>query len=799
MAAAGSSSVVVDGRTIKVTNLDKVLYPATGTTKGDVIAYYRAVAPWLVPHVSRRPATRKRWPNGVGTPEAPGHAFFHKNLDPRSTPDWVRTVTLAHSGGDNTYPLIEDAATLVWLAQLASLELHVPQWRVDEAGSPRHPDRLVLDLDPGEGAGLAECVELAHLIRELLDGVGLTSVPVLSGSKGVHLYASLDGVMTSDEASAWARELARSLETLRGDLVVSDMKKTVREGKVLLDWSQNNAAKTTVAPYSLRGRPRPMVATPVTWNELTPAVRHLEMQEVLERLRTVGDPLAALLPDRLSTYRSMRDARRTPEPVPAASPVARGTLPGGGRSFVIQEHHARRLHHDFRLERDGVLVSWALPKGPPTDPHVNHLAVQTEDHPLEYAGFAGEIPRGEYGAGRVILWDAGTYELHKWREGHEVIVTLSGRPDGGLGGAPATFALIHTGRGEDAKNWLIHRMENPPASAAEPSPAEPSTVEPAAVEPAAELPVVEPMLASPGSLRDVEGPGWHHEVKWDGFRAVAAVADGRATLRSRGGLDLTAAYPELAELGLLLREHAAVLDGEIVVLDDAGRPSFELLQNRARGTRPAHYMAFDLLRLDGRQLLRTPYLERRAALVALLGEAGQHVHVPADLGTNAADALAASAEAGLEGIVSKRDDSVYQPGRRGHTWVKVKNTHTQDVVIVGWVPGESARARTIGALLLAIPDADGLTFVGRVGSGFTEQGLRDALEVLSGIETSEPPIVVEAVAGPARTELAGARWVEPLLVGEVTHSEWTSAGRLRHPVWRGWRPDRTPEDVAGER
>ena len=239
-----------------------------------------------------------------------------------------------------------------------------------------------------------------------------------------------------------------------------------------MDWSQNNGAKTTVSPYSLRGRDRPMVAAPRTWEELAaPDLEQLDYTAVLDRVRELGDPLARLAdpeapgtrtPDRLATYRSMRDAAKTPEPVPVRAEPALGTAEEGF-SFVIQEHHARRLHYDVRLERNGVLVSWAVPKAPPTDPQVNHLAVQTEDHPMEYATFEGDIPRGEYGGGKVTIWDSGTYKLHKWREGKEVIVTLFGQPDGGLGGV-RKFALIHTGAGDGQpeKNWLMHLMKTDP-------------------------------------------------------------------------------------------------------------------------------------------------------------------------------------------------------------------------------------------------------------------------------------------------------------------------------------------------
>lgn len=798
MAAKSAHQVEVEGRRIRVTNVDKVLYPVTGTTKGEVIAYYQHVARWFVPHARRRPATRKRWPNGVGTDEEPGSSFFEKNLQARSTPDWVATAVIEHGGGPNTYPLIDDAATLTWLGQLAALELHVPQWRFDEDLRPQNPDRLVLDLDPGPGSTVAQLVELAHLLREVLQGIGFESVPVTSGSKGIHLYAGLDGSMTSDDASELAREIARQLERLRPDLVVSDMTKTLREGKILLDWSQNNGSKTTIAPYSLRGRTHPTVAAPREWDEIDEDLRQLDFADVLRRLETQADPLAKLLPgtvpeaspdegaDRLRKYRSMRDATRTPEPVPESPPA-----PGDGNSFVIQEHHARRLHYDFRLERDGVLVSWAIPKGPPTSGTDNHLAVQTEDHPLEYGSFEGTIPKGEYGGGEVTIWDRGTYELEKWRDGKEVIATLHGAPDGGLGGVPRRYALIATKLGGDEKNWLIHLMEPEPeeTDGAEGKAEASHSGDPDALR---GLPDLEPMLATPAGEDDIRGEGWRHEIKWDGYRAIAKVADGTYRLTSRNGLDLTARYPELGELARLLDGHDAVLDGEVVVLDDRGVPRFELLQRHGTTPGKAHLMVFDLLHLDGESLLRVPYGERRERLASLLGEGGRQVHVPEDLGEDADAALAISRELGMEGVVAKRESSVYQPGRRAKTWLKVKHVRSQDVIVVGWSPGQNSRA-PLGSLLMAVNGDEGLTYVGKVGSGFSDEELRASQEVLAGIERKTPP-VTDVPAKDAR----GAHWVEPYLVAEVSYTEWTDSGRLRHPVWRGWRTDGDPEDVARE-
>jgi len=796
-------TVVVDDRRIKLTNLDKVLYPATGTTKSEVLAYYAEVAVVLLPLLRQRPVTRKRWPDGVGA-EGAGRVFFAKDL-PKGTPEWVARYPIQHAGHSNDYPVVNDLATLTWLAQLAALELHVPQWRFDADGNPQPPDRLVLDLDPGEGVSLAECAEVAGWVREALAAVGLDPVPVTSGSKGIHLYAPLDGTRDPEATSDLARDVALALQAAHPQRVTATMSRAERPGKVFLDWSQNNGSKTTVSPYSLRGRERPFVAAPRTWEELAdPGLRQLEFSEVLARLGTIGDPIAALAGgrDRLATYRSMRDASRTPEPVPA-HPAGSAAPATDAPAFVIQEHHARRLHHDFRLERDGVLVSWAVPKGPPTDPRQNHLAVQTEDHPMEYATFEGTIPAGEYGGGEVTIWDAGTYELEKWRDGREVIVTLHGRPDGGLGG-PARFALIHTGHGEDQKNWLIHRMALPDTDSRPRAAARPRAT--AASEPA-DLPAqVAPMLATPATAADLRDDGeWVFEMKWDGIRTVVHLAAGTVQLVSRRGRDDTAAYPDLLADLLALDCEQAVLDGEIIAPDADGVPRFSLLQPRINLTRPAdiaaaagrtpvQLMLFDLLQLDGRSLVRQPYEERRRALEALVPHRpGSRVQVPPVFEGDLASALETSQALDLEGVVAKRRGSVYQPGRRAGTWLKLKHRRSQSVVVGGWRPGKGNRAGTIGSLLLAVPGPDGLRYVGRAGSGFGAAGLAAAEKALAPLARPDSPLV-----DVPREDARDARWVDPVLVGEVYFTELTGPGRLRHPVWIGWRPDLAPEDVRWE-
>lgn len=288
--AQSEEIVRVGGHRVRLSNPDKVLYPATGTTKREVVDYYRRIAPVLIPHSRDRAATRKRWPDGVGI-DGSGESFFQKDLG-RGAPDWVQTRRIRHLDHTNTYPLVNDEATLVWLAQLATLEIHVPQWRFGVGDAQLNPDRLVFDLDPGPGVDLRQCARIAFRIRRRLGDAGLPSMPVTSGGKGIHLYAALDGLTTSDEASALARDLAESLEADAPDEVTSSMKRSLRAGKVFIDWSQNHASKTTVVPYSLRGRVRPTVAAPRTWHELaSPHLRQLEFGEALRRVARRGDPL----------------------------------------------------------------------------------------------------------------------------------------------------------------------------------------------------------------------------------------------------------------------------------------------------------------------------------------------------------------------------------------------------------------------------------------------------------------------------------------------------------------------------
>jgi bifunctional non-homologous end joining protein LigD len=473
--------------------------------------------------------------------------------------------------------------------------------------------------------------------------------------------------------------------------------------------------------------------------------------------------------DKLRVYRDKRDPARTPEPVPAQNPQAASGPKHDGGTFVIQEHHARRLHWDFRLERDGVLVSWALPKGVPDDPAVNHLAVHTEDHPLEYGGFEGEVPHGEYGAGRVTIWDHGRYETLKWAD-REVKVRLHGRQVTG------GFALFQT-RGNQ---WMIHRERQPlPAG-------------------------VRPMLAVTGPVpRDQEN--WALEMKWDGVRALAYIERGQVRLMSRTERDITVAYPELAGLGPATPHKQLLLDGEIVVFGDEGWPEFEALQPRMHvtsaaqaamlaGRTPVTYLIFDLLQLDGRPLFDLPYADRRALLdeLALTGPYWQTP--PSFPGEDFQAVQGVSREHHMEGVVAKRLDSVYAPGIRTDHWRKIKNVRRQEAVVAGYKPGQGNRTGQVGSLLIGVHDESGLIYAGHVGTGFTVETLRLLGDKLRPLRRADSPF-----DGPVPPEYARpAVWVEPRLVIEVTFDRWTRAGRMRAPVYKGLRDDIDPATVIRE-
>ena len=530
----------------------------------------------------------------------------------------------------------------------------------------------------------------------------------------------------------------------------------------------------------------------------------------------------------LDQYREKRDFAATPEP-PDAVPEGRA----GPLTFVVQKHDATRLHYDVRLEVGGVMKSWAVPRGPSSDPSVRRHAVMTEDHPIAYSAFEGVIPKGQYGAGQVIVWDAGTYAPE-----HERVFDFSSREEAeaAMEAAIAAGKISVQMRGRKLKgswslvqtssDWLLLKHDDPVADPDQDLTAldrsvvsnlslddiragrlprhrkAPSDYTPDALDGARTAPIPTTLTPMMASARDpFSHPDWLFEPKLDGIRAVVHVAGGEARLTSRRGTDLTATYPRLAAALAAQPVAEAVFDGEIVAFDERGVPSFELLQQRmnlageldvaaAEARVPVSYMAFDLLHLDGFDLTGVALEERKEALARALLPAGP-VALVESLQAEGKEAYDGAVALGLEGVVAKRRGSRYLPGKRTDFWAKIKARHTAEFVVAGFTPGEGLREPTFGALLLAAPEPDGaLVYRGRAGGGFTDALLADLRPRLDALATEASPFPETP------PEAANATFVRPELVVEVEYSEVTSAGLLRAPVFKRLRPDKAPDEVV---
>jgi bifunctional non-homologous end joining protein LigD len=407
------------------------------------------------------------------------------------------------------------------------------------------------------------------------------------------------------------------------------------------------------------------------------------------------------------------------------------------------------------------------------DPKTNHLAVHVEDHPLDYIDFAGDIPAGNYGAGKVLIWDSGTYETEKWSD-REVMVILHGKRLRGR------YVLFRT----NGENWMIHRMDPPQDPDRKPMPKR-----------------IEPMMAKLVPKAPTPDDAWGFEFKWDGIRAEAYVEGGTVRLVSRSGENVTARYPEVHAMGRALGSKEVILDGEIVALDDQGRPSFEEIQQRMGLTSeseirrkmkevPVTYMLFDVMWQDGHSLLEETYVERRKKLEALKLKGASWQTPPYEKGGGAA-MLDASRKAGLEGVMGKKLDSHYEPGRRSGVWVKIKNRNRQEFVIGGWLEGEGKRSGHPGALLVGYYDKGKFVYAGKVGTGFTDAMLDKLQSAMKPLVQKKNPFDVGAP--PKKAHL-----VNPKLVADIEFVEWTKSGQLRAPAFKGLRTDKSAEEVVRE-
>jgi bifunctional non-homologous end joining protein LigD len=467
-------------------------------------------------------------------------------------------------------------------------------------------------------------------------------------------------------------------------------------------------------------------------------------------------------PPKLGEYARKRDPKQTPEPFTSKRKGSKDPI------FVVQRHDARRLHYDFRLERGGALASWAVPKGVPLEPGQRVLAVHVEDHPLDYASFAGEIPKGNYGAGTVEIWDSGTYELVEEKRDGGLTVRLHGTRLEGL------WTLVPAHLDGNEKNWLLIRKRDETTRETRND--------------------YKPMLATLAETLP-HGDDWTFEVKWDGYRALGYVRAGDARLVSRNGNDLTARFPEIAKaLAKAARSPECVVDGEVCALDEHGRPSFSAMQQGRRGT-PIVYEVFDALEIDGVPILDLPLEERRERLEELLDARVQSVQISGFFDDGEA-LYEAALEQKLEGVMAKRRGSRYAEGKRTRDWLKVKTHGRQEFVVCGWTKGQGRRAGSFGSLVLGTYRGSELVWVGNCGTGFTERDIDELLAKLQPLRTDTPTF--EEVPKMPKVRKGDVVWVKPVLVCEVEFAEWTHDGHLRAPSFQGLRDDKPAREVRRE-
>jgi DNA ligase D-like protein (predicted ligase)/DNA ligase D-like protein (predicted polymerase)/DNA ligase D-like protein (predicted 3'-phosphoesterase) len=776
--ARSSQIAQVGKRKIELSNLTKVLYPDDHILKAELIEYYLKVAPTILAHLKGRPLSLVRFPDGIT-----GEKFFQKNR-PEWAPEWIEHIFLGsdeEKGGKDKkidYVIATEEATLVWLANLACIELHQMHCRAPKFDNP---DYMVFDFDPPEDFKFPNVVELALEFKEHLEGFGYHPFVKTTGRKGLHVVAPLEPKWTFDKIFEAAKSVATPFVESHGTSTTLHIKKEHRKGRVLVDIYRNRTYQTIVSAYSVRGLPGATVSTPLHWEELekveTPA--EFDLKSVPERVMHDGDPWEGIAayatpihtekkqvtkktlkpsgkhktPETLKKYEEKRSFDRTPEPPPDIAL-------GEGSSFVVHRHHATRLHYDLRLEQDGTLKSWAVPKGLPPRPGIIRLAVATEDHPLEYLNFEGTIPKGQYGGGDMWIYARGKYAITKEKKGGFYFRLQSKELN-------AEYSTHNT----KEKEWIVQRVDKPQIDYL--------------------LDPIEPMLADSAS-KPPESGNYLYEVKWDGIRAMISLDEGKVTIRSRNQHDITAKFPELTIPEEAFRASAGLFDAEIVCLDEGGKPVFKNVVHRlqqttdgaierAKAKYPVACYVFDCLYLDGRAIVNEPLVRRRAWLKDAI-KRGTPYRVSETV-EEGGELFKAAAAMGLEGIIAKEKTSTYQPGKRGAQWLKIKTRQTVDCVIIGYTKGKGDREALFGALQIAVSDDGNLKYVGKVGTGFDAKLMKEILSDLKKQKQVKRPIREKPLDDSSTT------WIEPKLVCEVQYASLTKEEMLREPVFVRMRPD----------
>ena len=769
--AKNSQIVQVGKRKIELSNLKKVLFPEDDIVKAEVIEYYLKIAPTILNHIKGRPLSLVRFPDGIY-----GEKFFQKNR-PDWAPDWIEYVTLGKEKKD--YIIATEEASLVWLANLACLELHQMHSKKPDYDKP---DYMVFDLDPPEGYKFQNIVEIALELKPHLENYGYHPFVKTTGGKGVHVVVPIEQKWDFHKVFETAEVIAKPFVEERNNTLTLHIKKEARKGRVLVDIYRIRQGQSIISPYSLRGRKEAPVSMPLSWENLEKLKdpNDYNLNNVPDIVNSEGDAWEGIsaysvelhterssksskkslkpskkykTPEQLEKYSKKRDFEKTPEP--GAKPVE-----GKGSSFVVHRHHASRLHYDLRLEKDGVLKSWAVPKGLPPAPGIKRLAVQTEDHPMEYLKFEGTIPKGQYGGGDMWVYASGKYEITKDKKDGFYFRLHS--PS--VSGEYRIYKIKN-------KDYLLERVDRPQVDWLHG--------------------MIEPMLAQ--SRKDIpSSDAFVYEVKWDGIRVMISLDEGKITLRSRNNLDLTAKFPELTAAEKSFRGTCGLFDGEIVCLDEKGKPDFKEVIHRMQRSQegdiqramkkyPAYCYIFDLLYLDGRAVVNEPLLRRREWLKDAVKKDSSYRF--SEIVNDGKALFAAAGELGLEGIMAKEKNSKYFPGKRTDTWYKIKVRQTAESHIIGYTKGKGSRGEHFGALHLGDYIDGEIEYRGKVGSGFDTKIIKEVYDQLKKLKEINKPIT-ENVLDEKQTI-----WVEPKLICEIQYASMTRDGAYREGVFVRLRPD----------
>ena len=751
----------IDGRTIKLSNLDKVIYPGLGITKAQVIQHYLQVADRMTPHLYHRPLTTIRFPDGIAK-----DSFYSKDK-PKWTPSWINSIAIDHQNKVIDYIVADDRASLVWLANLACLELHPNQYRIDRIDKPDH---IIFDLDPDDSVTFEQVKSCAVKLRDFLLSHGMAVYCKTSGGKGLHLIVPIIAQHSSHEIMTMLKNLMAAFISSDTKSYTLQMSKKARVGKILIDIYRNHRSHTNVAPYSLRGREGAPVSMPLSWAEIAKlrSSRDFNILNCQDQILKGPDPWEdwqdspvdlgelmglrqkshSVLTSRLGDYAEKRDMAKTSEP-PARVDLSYKD------AWVLQLHDASNLHYDLRLEDNGVLWSWAIPKGLPYKKGQKRLAIRTEDHPVSYLKYQGVIPKGQYGAGRMWIVDGGNV---KWLKKTERSLSFA------LSGEKITRSYELYQIDKDKGHWMVHINEGQPCIDLEHT--------------------TQPMLATSATVMKTDAHQFY-EIKWDGIRVLIYKEEDILRIMSRSGRDITDRFPELM-LPESLDIEKGVVDGEIVVLDDQGRPLFHEVISRMHTqgkaaikrlskVKPAVCYLFDLLSIDGIDTIDFPLSRRREWLDTIIDD-GQHYRF--SKGMDDGEALFAAIKAqGMEGVMQKSALSQYLPGQRSEAWQKIKCRYKATSVIVGYTEGSGDRLGTLGALHLAVIDEDILYYRGKVGTGFNRETLKDIYKRVTTLAEVEPylDVVIE--------EAHRTHWVSPTLKCNITYASMSSNDTYREPVF----------------